>query len=142
VVEEKVHDLASGLEGAFALLGEAAIIRQPYEVDMELGLDDFSSHLLRAQRACAPFGCENNKPLYLVRNVQPKEVVAFGKAKEHTKLTFATRGVVKEAIAFFRTPEQFDVTPSPDTPLSMLVHLEESFFMNRLQTRLRIVELF
>ena len=78
----------------------------------------------------------------MVRNVIPREVGLFGKTKEHTKLLFTTTGIVKEAIAFFRTPEQFTMPPTTEAPISLLVHLEESFFMNRLQTRLRIVDIF
>ena len=108
---------------------------------MEVKLDDFSLALLKAQRLCGPFGCDNHKPLYLIKNVTPKEVIVFGKSKEHTKLTFNTSGIAKEAIAFFRTPEQFKIVPSSVSPVSLLVHLEESFFMGRMQTRLRIVEI-
>ncbi len=139
VREEAVHHLAETLQGAHQVLGSAAVVTKPYLVDLELTLDQISNQLLRAQRRCAPFGCANPKPLYLVRNVRPKEVVVFGKSKEHTKLVFETSGVAKEAIAFFRTPEEFSPKPTTETPCSLLVHLEESFFMNRLQTRLRIV---
>ena len=83
----------------------------------------------------------NHKPLYLIKNVTPKAVHIFGKTKEHTKLQFNTSGIAKEAIAFFRTPEQFAVVPTDSSPISLLVHLEESFFMNRLETRLRIVDI-
>lgn len=141
VRDERIHDLALGLQGAYQLLGAAAKISEPFLVDAELTLDVISTELLRAQRQCGPYGCENRKPLYLLRNVQPKEVVKFGKAKEHTKLTFATTGLAKEAIAFFRTPEQFTINPEAGLTLSLLVHLEESFFMGRLQTRLRIVDI-
>ena len=141
VRDERIHDLAAGLQGAYQLLGTAAKIVEPLLVDMELTLEAFSTELLRAQRQCGPYGCENRKPLYLISNVQAKEVVRFGKAKEHTKLTFATTGIVKEAIAFFKTPEQFAIIPTTELPLSLLVHLEESFFMGRLQTRLRIVDI-
>jgi single-stranded-DNA-specific exonuclease len=140
VREEKIHLLAPALEAAFTSLGAAAEVHEPYVIDMELSLNDFSLELLRAQRLCGPFGCDNHKPLYLVKNVTPREVVLFGKAKEHTKLSFSTSGLVTEAIAFFRTPEQFTTRPTTDSAISLLVHLEESFFMNRLQTRLRIVE--
>lgn len=141
IKEDKIHTFTEGLIKAFVSLGTEATVIEPLLVDIELGLDDFSSSLLRAQRQCGPFGANNHKPLYLIKNVTPKEVSIFGKTKEHTKLTFDTTGIVKEAIAFFRTPEQFKVVPTVEGNFSLLVHLEESFFMNRLQTRLRIVEI-
>jgi single-stranded-DNA-specific exonuclease len=142
VLDDQIHTFSESMQAAYAKLGEAAAILEPLLVDMELTLDQMSSDLLRAQRMCGPFGCENRKPLYLIKNVTPKEVSAFGKAKEHTKLTFATTGVAREAIAFFRSPEQFSITPTSESSFSLLAHLEESFFMGRLQTRLRIVEIF
>lgn len=141
VRSEAIHTFAEDLITAFVGLGTAAKVVTPLKVDMELGLDGFTRDLLLAQRQCGPFGCDNPKPLYLVRNVQPREVQVFGKTKEHTKLTFETKGVAKEAIAFFRTPEHFTVVPSAGVTCSILAHLEESFFMNRLSTRLRIVEI-
>lgn len=141
IKEDKIHSFTEGLIKAFISLGTAASVAEPLLIDIELGLDDFSYSLLRAQRQCGPFGAENHKPLYLIKNVTPKEVAVFGKTKEHTKLTFNTSGIVKEAIAFFRTPEQFKIIPTIEGKFSLLVHLEESFFMGRMQTRLRIVEI-
>lgn len=142
VWEDKIHTFASELLKAYKNLGKSAQIEEPLLVDFELTLEEFTTSLLRAQRQCAPFGCANHKPLYLVRNVIPQAVTVFGKNKEHTKLEFSTKGIVKEAIAFFKNPEQFSVTPTNNKPISLLAHLEESFFMNRLQTRLRIVDVF
>ena len=142
VKEEHIHTFAGELLAAFVGLGTAAVVAEPYQVDLELSLDCFTSELLKAQRRLAPFGAANHKPLYLIKDVTPKAVQVFGKTKEHTKLQFYTTGIVKEAIAFFRTPEQFKVVPTIDGPISLLVHLEESFFMNRLETRLRIVDIF
>lgn len=138
---ERIHTFAEELVSAYERLGTAARVEELWQVDLELTLDTITSELLRAQRQCGPFGCDNPKPLYLVKDVRPKEVSIFGKTKEHTKLVLSTKGIAKEAIAFFRTPTQFAVEPSTEKTCSLLVHLEESFFMNRLQTRLRIVEI-
>lgn len=140
VSDEYIHTFGPALEAAFVALGHDAAISEPYTVDAVLTLDELTYDLLKAQRQCAPFGCANPKPLYLIKNVTPTDVTVFGKTKEHTKISFTTSGVAKEAIAFFRTPEQFAVTPKVDTPIALLAHLEESFFMGRVQTRLRIVE--
>jgi single-stranded-DNA-specific exonuclease len=141
VLPHYIHELAERLQNAANRLGEAARVVEPIMVDLELTLEQITPGLLRAQRQCGPFGCENPKPIYLLRQVIPKEVAVFGKSQEHTKLTFDTTGIAKEAIAFFRTPEQFAHLPRIDEPILLLVHLEESFFMNRLQTRLRIIEI-
>ena len=142
VRDEFIHDLASSLERAYQDLGTKTQINQPIQVDLELTLDEITRDLLKLQKQCAPFGADNVKPTYLIKDVLPKEVIIFGKAKEHLKLTFETKGLAKEAIAFFKNVDQFSRVPNAEVPISLLVQLEESFFMNRLQTRLRIIDIF
>ena len=78
--------------------------------------------------------------MVIIKNVIPKEVTLFGKTKEHTKLVFdADQGPV-EAIAFFKLPTDFAVEPKVGGSLCLVAHLEQSFFMGRQQTRLRVVE--
>ncbi len=141
VKEEKIHSFAQVLQDAYRNLGTEAVVEELPVVDLELTLEEVSEQLLRAQKRCGPYGCDNAKPLYLIKDVTPTVVSVFGKGKEHTKLTFDTTGIAKEAIAFFKTPEQFSKTPSTEGSFSLLVHLEESFFMGRLQVRFRIVDI-
>jgi single-stranded-DNA-specific exonuclease len=141
VREESIHHLPEALLSSYHTLGESAVVRELPMVDMELTLEAINDTMLRQQRQCAPFGLGNPKPLYVFRSVVPAEVLQFGKAKEHTKLTFLTKGRVKEAIAFFQLPDQFSRTPEAGQAVTLLAHLEESYFMGRTQTRLRIVDI-
>ncbi len=140
VREEKIHYFAESLQDAYKKLGVGAVVSEPLQVDMELSLEMINKSLLVAQKQCAPFGHSNSKPVYLINNVKPIKVEVFGKIKEHTKLVFETTGIAKEAIAFFKLPDSFTKTPSTDSTFSILVHLEESYFMNRLQVRLRVID--
>lgn len=142
VREEQIHFFSKAMLQANKKLGEDAVVREPLIVDMELSLDMIDKELLLVQRQCAPFGCANRKPLYLLNNVKPVKVETFGKIKEHTKLVFSTKGIAKEAIAFFKLPENFSKTPTTEISFSILAHLEESYFMNRPQVRLRLVDVF
>lgn len=141
VLEDKIHTLAESLQTAYALLDDVSISSELPVVDFELTLDELTPALHKAQKQCAPFGLANHKPLYLIKNVTPEKVIIFGKKQEHTKLEFTTSGIAKEAIAFFKTPNQFRVQLVKDKPISLLAHLEESFFLNRLQVRLRILDI-
>ncbi len=141
VEEEYIHTLSDLLQEAYLTLGEAARFKEVPAVDLELRLDEIDSSFLQAQAQCAPFGMDNPKPLYLFNNVVPTAVTAFGKTKEHTKLVFDTAGKAREAIAFFKLPSQFSVEPMVGQKLSLLAHVEQSFFMGRLDTRLRIVDI-
>ncbi len=141
VKEEAIHALPKRIDEALQSMGEAAKIDSTYHVDYVLTLDAFSPKLLAEQQQLAPFGVANDKPLYLIREVVPYSVSLFGKAKEHTKLSFHTKGIAKEAIAFFKQPQDFSHTPAEETVCTLLAHLEQSYFMGKVQTRLRIVDI-
>lgn len=141
VLPEAIYDFGQKLNEAYLSLGAAAAIVEELLVDLELGLDDIDDQLIKTQRQLAPFGHSNPKPVYLFKSVRPTRVEVFGKGKEHTKLALATTGLAKEAIAFFKKPTDFTVTPNEDTVVDLLAHLEESYFMNRRQTRLRIIDI-
>jgi single-stranded-DNA-specific exonuclease len=104
-------------------------------------LEDVNSLLIQQLNKLSPFGIGNPKPIFAFRNVLPQAVELFGKIKEHTKLVFQTENGKLEAIAFFQKPEQFTKVPSVDVPLTMIGHVEQSFFMGHRQLRVRIIDL-
>lgn len=141
VREESIFDLATALNSAFRALGAAALADEERTIDAELSLSDINSSFLVSLRRLAPFGPGNSKPLFSFSNVKPLKVEQFGKAKEHLKLVFEGRNGPLEAIAFFSNPEQYEAKLDNGEPLRLIAHVEESFFMNRAQTRLRVVDL-
>ncbi len=141
VQEDHIHTFGETLNEAFLRMGEKAHFAMEEQIDALLNLEDITSSFLREQALLAPFGEGNPKPLYLFKDVLPQEVTVFGKAKEHTKISFATPGLAREAIAFFMMPEDFKKVPKAGEALDVYAHVEQSFFMGRLQTRLRIVDL-
>ena len=141
VDEEQIHTLGQAMNDAFVKMGDSVNIDNELVVDMELSLGDINGVILDEQKMLAPFGMDNAKPLYKFTSVIAKEVTLFGKTKEHTKLLFDTKGYAREAIAFFKLPTDFTVDPKVGTPMTILAHLEQSHFMGRLQTRLRIVDI-
>lgn len=141
VQENSIHTLGESLNKAFDAVGEKAKVNLEIPVDLELSLDAVTASFVREQNTLAPFGMGNPKPLYLFKHVSPKEVIAFGKTKEHTKLTFDTSGIAQEAIAFFTLPDAFTKEPRAGEAIDIYAHVEQSFFMGRLQTRLRIVDI-
>jgi len=141
VKEDKIHTLQQSLEAAYSSLGEAAVAAQVTTVDLETNLNDVDTAFINTLKQLAPYGMNNPKPVFRFSNVTPHEVAVFGKGKEHTKLLFTTTGKAKEAIAFFRKPEQFTREPEVGQVVTLLAHVEESFFMGRLQTRLRILDI-
>lgn len=141
VHDEHIFTLSDALNQAYTTLGAEAVVPAPRVVDATLSLDEVFGELRRTLAALAPFGAGNPKPLFAFANVTPLHVTPFGKVKEHLKLEFKTKQGPLEAIAFFAAPTDFSVTPDVDKVCTVLAHVEESFFMGRRQTRLRIVDI-
>lgn len=141
VKEEAVFHLSEHLNRAYKELGNKVLSDETQKVDATLSLNEINRDLLANLRNLSPFGREYEKPLFAFRGVSPSKIEIFGKTKEHLKLVFETDGRPIEAIAFFADPEKFPHTPEAGKELTLLAHVEESYFMNRLQTRLRIVDI-
>ncbi|MBP6881319.1 MAG: single-stranded-DNA-specific exonuclease RecJ [Candidatus Pacebacteria bacterium] len=141
VKEEHIFTFGEELAGAMAELGDSARVEESIPVDAELRLDDVNELLINELNRLAPYGTGNPKPLFLFKGVTPSAVETFGKAKEHTKLIFNTEYGKLEAIAFFKLPQQFSNEPRVNVPLTLIAHVERSFFLGRSQIRLRIVDI-
>ncbi len=141
VLDDQVFTLSNALNQAYDELGAEAVVPVERVVDAVLSLDDVFDELRRSLVQLAPFGTGNPKPLFAFTKIAPTNVSQFGKVKEHLKLEFSTARGSIEAIAFFATPTDFTISPITGTPLTLLAHVEDAFFMGRRQTRLRIVDI-
>ena len=135
-----IHTLLDALVAVRETLGDALITESITTIDADLTLGEVTDTLLRTLRSLAPYGEGNPKPLFRFRDVAPESVQIFGKAKDHTKMRFMSGVGPIDAIAFFKTPAQFAVVPETGSPLTLIAHVEESYFMGRKETRLRIVD--
>ena len=141
VHEDHIHTLSEVLNTAYGTLGSKAVVDDLILLDAELSLDDVTEKTLKELASLAPYGVGNPKPLFVFHGVVPTSVAVFGKTGEHTKLTFDTKGKAKEAIAFFKLPEDFSKSPVAGESITLYGHIEQSFFMSRLQTRIRIIDI-
>ena len=141
VSEERIHTLLDDLVLVHTKLGRARITESVTYIDSDLSLADITNTLVRTLRTLAPYGEGNPKPLFRFHDVVPESVNIFGKAKDHTRIRFMSGVGPIDAIAFFKTPEQFGVIPEVGKPLTLIAHIEESYFMGRKETRLRIVDI-
>ena len=136
-----IHALQDNLVGVHTRLGDTLMTESITYIDNDLSLMEVTSGLIRTLKTLAPFGEGNPKPLFRFQNITPESVSIFGKAKDHTKMRFMSGVGPIDAIAFFKIPEQFGVIPEAGKPLTLIAHIEESFFMGRKETRLRIVDI-
>ncbi|NCN52589.1 single-stranded-DNA-specific exonuclease RecJ [Candidatus Parcubacteria bacterium] len=142
VEEHAVHTLGEMLEAAYLRTIEAKE-DTPNEIffDTDVTLGDVNYALQKTLARLAPYGEGNAKPLFRFLDVVPSKVDIFGKTKEHTKMIFEREAGPLEAIMFFKKPEDFTVVPEAGKAHTLIAHIEESFFMGRKSTRLRIVDI-
>lgn len=112
------------------------------EVDSVLDLHDVNYKTWNDLEKLAPFGIGNPKPLFLFSNVVPMKVGAFGKQKNHLELVFEREmDRPLRAIGFFMKPENFLVAPEAGKKFNLVGTIERSFWMNRPEIRLRVVDI-
>lgn len=100
---------------------------------------------LKKVEKLAPFGQQNPKPVFLLREVVVKEISRFGKAQEHLKLKLAVdKGSASiDAVTFFvkgpiaRTSDAL----TAESRVNLLAHLERDAFSRGMPVRLRLIDL-
>ena len=99
----------------------------------------------------APFGMDNPKPTFLFEGLEIDSVKTFGKDKNHLELSFqrdpnlrmhpnAPNNNVVRAIRFFTNEKSFNVPLEKGNLINLVANFEKSMFRNRLELRLRIVD--
>ncbi|MFM2357330.1 MAG: single-stranded-DNA-specific exonuclease, single-stranded-DNA-specific exonuclease [Candidatus Parcubacteria bacterium] len=142
ILKEKLHTLEEILVQAFKEVSEKNKSIQEEYVDASLALGDVNQKFWNDIEKLAPFGVGNPKPVFLFENVTPSKVGLFGKQKNHLEVVF-DRNMDRslKAIGFFMIPEQFSTVPEAGKKMNMVATIEKSFFMNRPEIRLRIVDI-
>jgi len=93
----------------------------------------------------APFGMENPKPVFLLREACVRDVSRFGKGEEHLKLKIAVseEGATIDAVTFFvkgsiaRAAEAL----AQGSRVNLLAHLERDTFSRGSPVRLRLLDI-
>ena len=140
VKDEYIHTFGERLNSALEALGEQSAIDEEVVIDEVLTLDRVTHELVSDLATLAPYGTGNRKPLFAFKGVTPRKVEKFGKSQEHLKLTFETTTGTIEAVAFFREAADFVSPPTAGALMTLIGHVEQSYFMNRPQIRIRLVD--
>lgn len=115
------------------------------QADAEILPHEISLRMLTQIEKLAPFGKDNPKPVFLLRDVPLWEISRFGKAQEHLKIKIAvddSRSTI-DAVTFFtkgplaRTVE----TLGPGSRVSVLANLERDTFSRGQPVRLRLIDM-
>ncbi len=107
------------------------------ESGLVITLKDINEPLWQTVSLFAPFGTGNEKPVFKISNAPIKSVKQFGKEKNHLELSL---GNGLKAISFFASPSSYNLEPSSSS-CTLHAHLEKSYFRNRPELRLRIVNI-
>jgi single-stranded-DNA-specific exonuclease len=137
------------LESLTTLEGKLSKILQHLEVELPSGetslpginLDDIGENLWNLVSSFAPFGMGNEKPIFKIPKAEIKSVKKFGKENNHLEVTFNGGNKEVKAISFFSSPESFKVALVPGVSVNLLASLEKSYFRNRPELRLRIIDI-
>ena len=139
---EKVHLLEAELERAYEKVRTEYVAEVLPLADAALSLDAITSRTYADVLQLSPFGVGNPKPVFLFENIKIRKLEQFGREKQHLKLVFAkSDGVFVNAIRFYATPADFSTEVREGQSINLLAHLERSTFGNRVELRLRIVDI-
>jgi single-stranded-DNA-specific exonuclease len=157
VQESAIHTLEDRLNAAYATLDFADLDeaqREYGQADAELSIFSATPQFLKILERLAPFGMQNPKPSFVLRDVVLEKVSWFGKAGEHLRLRvkapvealdqeFSKNAATIEGISFY-AKRQLGATYeklSEGDKLTMLVTLERDLFTRGQPVRLRIVSI-
>ncbi|MBO5453800.1 MAG: single-stranded-DNA-specific exonuclease RecJ [Clostridia bacterium] len=84
-----------------------------------------------------PYGTQNNKPLFFIRNMKILSVYCIGNNKQHLKFTFIKDGITIDGVAF-----NYEVgTLMPNSVVSVMCYLEINDYKNNYAPQLRIIDI-
>ncbi len=84
-----------------------------------------------------PYGTQNNKPLFFIRNLKILSLYCIGNNKQHLKFTLIKDNVTIDAVAF--NYEVGDI--KPNQIISVMCYLEINDYKNNYSPQLRIVDI-
>lgn len=131
-LEEKLSEALLTLQAVAPPLGGATA------KSLVISISDIGENLWNVISQFAPFGMGNEKPVFKISQAEIKSSRQFGKENNHLEIEFSD-GI--KAISFFRDSTSYSTLLTPGISINLLAHLEKSYFRNRPELRLRIVDI-
>ncbi|MFA7073733.1 MAG: single-stranded-DNA-specific exonuclease RecJ [Endomicrobiaceae bacterium] len=88
----KIEELRKRLEEIAESSISSDMVVKKINIDCELKISDINKKTLGNLMLLEPFGCANPNPVFLIKNVELKEVVVIGQTEEHLKLKISQNG--------------------------------------------------
>ena len=134
VTLENLVTLEEKLSGALLKLDSTA---KEEDKVLEIRISDIGENLWKVVSKFAPFGIGNEKPIFKITKAEIRSMKTFGKENNHLELTLNNN---LKAISFFSSPSTYNLEPSTSS-CTLLANLEKSYFRDRPELRLRIVNI-
>ena len=131
VLEEKLSEALAKTTSPSPLLVK--------ERELLIALSDVGDNLWNTVSLFAPFGVGNEKPVFKLKG-NIKSLKQFGKENNHLEVILTDGKKDIKAISFFSTPLTYKLT-NLQTSATLQANLEKSYFRNRPEVRLRIVNI-
>ncbi|HET9641343.1 MAG TPA: single-stranded-DNA-specific exonuclease RecJ [Candidatus Paceibacterota bacterium] len=145
VLETEIHFLEDRLVAAHERLSASGRVSDSLmlRADAIIDIAEATGTMLKHMERLSPFGMENPKPLFLVRDALVSSVSRFGKSDEHLKLRFDAGGLAVDGVAFFAKGALARTAASlhPGSKAQVLAHLERDSFSRGTPVRLRLVDI-
>jgi single-stranded-DNA-specific exonuclease len=145
VLDEAIFFLEDNLVAAHARLTMKEDDSLEAHADAAIVPEEATETLLRKVERLAPFGMQNDKPVFLFRDASVREISRFGKSEEHLKLKIETNGGKGsiDAVTFFAKGSLARIaeTLSPGSRVNVLAHLERDAFARGNPVRLRLLDI-
>jgi single-stranded-DNA-specific exonuclease len=144
-----VHDhaiffLEDSLVTAFEKIEKNPVDPLLSHADAVITLEEVALPFLKKVERLSPFGMNNPKPVFLLRDVGVKEISRFGKSGEHLKIKIVSEsGRVIDAVTFFAKGSLARVADSlvSGDRVNIIGHLERDMFGRGSPARIRLLDL-
>lgn len=106
-------------------------------VDRIISVDDVTDALYRDIEKFAPFGIENEKPIFMFQDIPIFKIKKFGKNSEHLEIGFEkNNGGILKAVEFFSNRDI-----SEGDRITLVANIEKSYFGMKPELRLRVIDI-
>ena len=146
VTDDAVFDLEDRLVEAHAKLTVAQDDSLASHADAVITIEEATNAFLKKIEKLAPYGMQNPKPVFLLREISVRDISRFGKSEEHLKIKVSSSDDARatiDAVTFFakgalaRTAESL----GKGSRANVLVHLERDTFARGAPVRLRLLDI-
>lgn len=109
------------------------------EIDCELNENDLNFEFLEKLKNLEPFGVGNEKPTFLLKNMEPYFIDQVGREKNHLKFAIKTQNKDIHAIGF--NMGQFADNLRNQKKIDFVCHLEKNIWNNRESLQFKAIDI-